>query len=72
MSASGSSGALALSVEDVGQHNKRDDCWVIVHGAAYDVTGAYIPVSSARRQGLCHTLSLAELEMPFRDLRKIG
>ena len=28
----------ALSGEDVAKHNSKDDCWVIVHGKAYDVT----------------------------------
>lgn len=32
-------GATALSAEQVAKHNKRDDCWVIIHGAAFDVTG---------------------------------
>lgn len=27
-----------LKGEDVAKHNKREDCWVIIHGMAYDVT----------------------------------
>lgn len=27
-----------LSGEDIAKHNSRDDCWVIIHGKAYDVT----------------------------------
>ena len=27
-----------LNGEEVAKHNSRGDCWVIVHGRAYDVT----------------------------------
>ena len=27
-----------LHGEEVLKHNKREDCWVIIHGKAYDVT----------------------------------
>lgn len=27
-----------LKFDEVSKHNSRDDCWVIVHGEAYDVT----------------------------------
>lgn len=27
-----------LSGQEVAKHNNKDDCWVIVHGKAYDVT----------------------------------
>ncbi|KAI9836111.1 MAG: Cytochrome b2, mitochondrial precursor [Sarea resinae] len=30
--------AQKLNGEEVKKHNSRDDCWVIVHGRAYDVT----------------------------------
>ncbi|KAI5829299.1 hypothetical protein K523DRAFT_274784 [Schizophyllum commune Tattone D] len=30
--------AKVLSGKDVAAHNKRDDCWIIIHGKAYDVT----------------------------------
>lgn len=29
---------MTLTGEDIAQHNKREDCWVIIHGKAYDVT----------------------------------
>ena len=27
-----------LTGEEIAKHNTKDDCWVIVHGRAYDVT----------------------------------
>ncbi len=27
-----------FTFEDVSKHNKRDDCWMIIHGKVYDVT----------------------------------
>ena len=27
-----------LSGQEVAKHNSKDDCWVIIHGKAYDVT----------------------------------
>ena len=32
------SGERAWSGEEVGRHNSKQDCWVIIHGRAYDVT----------------------------------
>ena len=29
---------MGLSGAEVANHNNKDDCWVIVHGKAYDVT----------------------------------
>ncbi|ODQ52508.1 hypothetical protein SAICODRAFT_93394 [Saitoella complicata NRRL Y-17804] len=29
---------MALTGEEVAKHNSKDDCWVIIHGKAYDVT----------------------------------
>lgn len=29
---------VKLSGEEVAKHNSKDDCWVIIHGRAYDVT----------------------------------
>lgn len=33
-----SSGARKWSGKEVGKHNSKQDCWVIIHGRAYDVT----------------------------------
>lgn len=30
---------MPLSLEEVAKHNKKDDCWVIIHGKAYDLSG---------------------------------
>ena len=27
-----------LHGDEVGKHNKKEDCWVIIHGKAYNVT----------------------------------
>lgn len=27
-----------LSGEEIAKHSSREDCWVIIHGKAYDVT----------------------------------
>lgn len=27
-----------LTGEEIAKHDNRDDCWVIIHGKAYDVT----------------------------------
>lgn len=40
-------GGVALSAEEVAKHNKRDDCWVIIHGAAFDVTGGLLSYSQS-------------------------
>jgi len=32
------SAGVALKAADVEKHSKKDDCWVIIHGAAFDVT----------------------------------
>lgn len=29
---------MALSLQEVSQHNKKDDCWVIIHNKAYDLS----------------------------------
>ena len=29
---------MSLSGEEIAKHNNNKDCWVIVHGKAYDVT----------------------------------
>ena len=29
---------MGLSGQEIGEHNSKDDCWVIIHGKAYDVT----------------------------------
>lgn len=29
----------ALTAEEVSRHNKADDCWIIMDGVVYDVTG---------------------------------
>lgn len=28
----------AITFEEVEKHNKKDDCWMIIHGKVYDVT----------------------------------
>jgi cytochrome b involved in lipid metabolism len=28
-----------FSLQEVAKHNTRDDCWIIIHGNVYDVTG---------------------------------
>ncbi|AAS51835.1 ADL085Cp [Eremothecium gossypii ATCC 10895] len=28
-----------ISIEEVSQHTSRDDCWFIIHGRVYDITG---------------------------------
>ncbi|KAG7661791.1 uncharacterized protein J8A68_004680 [[Candida] subhashii] len=30
---------MVLSLEEVAKHNTREDCWVIIHNKAYDVSG---------------------------------
>ncbi|RCK64200.1 Cytochrome b2, mitochondrial [Candida viswanathii] len=30
---------MLLSWEEVAKHNKKDDCWVVIHGKAYDLSG---------------------------------
>lgn len=30
--------AVKLTGEEIAKHNSREDCWVIIHGKAYDVT----------------------------------
>lgn len=30
--------AVKLTGEEIAKHNNKDDCWVIIHGRAYDVT----------------------------------
>jgi cytochrome b involved in lipid metabolism len=34
---------LTLSVDEVGKHNRADDCWIIIAGRVYDVT-RYLPL----------------------------
>eukprot|EP00450_Noctiluca_scintillans_P004128 CAMPEP_0194510364 /NCGR_PEP_ID=MMETSP0253-20130528/41673_1 /TAXON_ID=2966 /ORGANISM="Noctiluca scintillans" /LENGTH=509 /DNA_ID=CAMNT_0039353593 /DNA_START=37 /DNA_END=1566 /DNA_ORIENTATION=- len=29
---------MSLSMEEVARHNRKDDCWLVLHGKAYDVT----------------------------------
>ena len=29
---------MVLSLQEVSQHNKKDDCWVIIHDKAYDLS----------------------------------
>lgn len=36
--ASNDTQAVKLSGGEVGKHNSRESCWVIIHGRAYDVT----------------------------------
>ena len=36
-----------LTGEEIGKHNSRESCWVIVHGKAYDVT-EFLPGMSVR------------------------
>lgn len=31
--------AMTLTRQEVSQHNSRQSCWVVIHGAVYDVTG---------------------------------
>ena len=39
-----------LSGEDIAKHNSREDCWVIVHGRAYDVT-EFLPEHPGKARG---------------------
>lgn len=32
------SGDRIISVQEVQQHNKESDCWVIIHGRVFDLT----------------------------------
>lgn len=32
---------MALSADEVAKHASKQDCWVIIHGKAYDVTGKH-------------------------------
>ncbi len=27
-----------ISMQDVAKHNKKEDCWVVIHGRVYDLT----------------------------------
>jgi len=36
--ASNDTQAVQLTGEEVAKHGSREDCWVIIHGRAYDVT----------------------------------
>lgn len=33
------SATTPYSMDDVAMHNKREDCWIVVEGKVYDVTG---------------------------------
>lgn len=45
-----------LQYEEVQQHNKKDDLWVIVQGNAYDLTEvrALTPPRSSGQRLICH------------------
>jgi cytochrome b involved in lipid metabolism len=30
--------AKAITFEEVEKHDKKDDCWMVIHGKVYDVT----------------------------------
>ena len=34
---------IAYSMEEIGMHNADEDCWLLIEGKAYDVSG-YIPI----------------------------
>jgi cytochrome b involved in lipid metabolism len=34
---------MALTRQEINQHNSRQSCWVVIHGAVYDVTGEVLP-----------------------------
>lgn len=33
---------MTLTRAEIQQHNSRQSCWVAIHGAVYDVTGALV------------------------------
>ncbi|KAG9035947.1 Cytochrome b2, mitochondrial precursor [Tulasnella sp. JGI-2019a] len=40
-----------IPFDEVARHNKRDDCWVIIHGEVYDVT-RFIPIHPGGLQAI--------------------